>query len=160
MTRKQPPTVTLRPARTRDLPAIVAMRDRLNDLERSGCAHAAIVPMTLEQFTAIWGATLDSPTHCWRLIEGDGKPVGFGLIYLSTHKPAPLAAYLHWAYVEEGFRRGGVGKMLLDSLLKWARDQAAERVELQFIDGNGIAEKFWTKMGFQPFARKCVKYLK
>jgi hypothetical protein len=34
-----------------------------------------------------------------------------------------------------------------------------DRVELQFIDGNSIAERFWTKMGFRPYARKCVKYL-
>jgi GNAT superfamily N-acetyltransferase len=160
MPRKLVPTVTLRPARARDLPAIVAMRDQLNDLERSGCPHAAIVPLTLDQFTAIWGPTFDSPTHCWQVIEGEGKLVGFGLIYLSTQRPAPLAAYIHWAYVEKEFRRSGVGQMLLKSLLKWARDRRAERVELQFIDGNGIAEKFWTKMGFQPFARKCVKYLK
>jgi GNAT superfamily N-acetyltransferase len=154
------PTVTLRPAHARDLPAIVAMRDRLNDLERSGCSHAAVIPMTLEQFTAIWAPTLESPAHCWRILEGEGEPVGFGLIYLSAQRPAPVAAYIHWAYVEAEFRRGGVGRMLLDSLLKWARDQRAERVELQFIDGNGIAESFWIKNGFQPYARKCVKYLK
>ena len=38
-------------------------------------------------------------------------------------------------------------------------DYESESVELQFIDGNAPAEHFWRAVGFQPFARKCVRYL-
>src|SRR5262249_54302015 len=108
---------------------------------------------------AMWGSTFDNPNHCWQIVEIDGRPVGFGLIYLTTPRTAPPGAYIHWAYLEENHRRSGLGRKLLDHLIDWARRQGAGRIELQFIDGNHIAERFWTKMGFRPYARKCVYYL-
>ena len=154
----KPDAAKIRPATIADLPAIVAMRDRLNVLERRGCPHAAIVPLTLAQFTAMWGETFTSPAHCWRVVEVAEELVGFGLIYLATPRTTPPGAYIHWAYLEETQRRGGLGRKLVDEMLAWARVQGATRVELQFIDGNGIAERFWTKVGFRPYARKCVQY--
>ncbi|HXG12470.1 MAG TPA: GNAT family N-acetyltransferase [Gemmataceae bacterium] len=153
-----PGPVIIRPATAADLPAIVAMRDALNDLERAGCPHAAIQRMTLEEFTAVWGGTLASPTHCWRIVEAGGRPVGFGLIYLVFPQTRSPGAFLHWAYLDPAYRRQGLGRALLDHLLDWARAAGAQRVELQFIDGNEAAERFWTKAGFRPFARKCVRY--
>jgi GNAT superfamily N-acetyltransferase len=152
-------SLLIRPAELADLPAIVTMRDKLNRLELSGCKYAAIVPLSLDQFTAIWGSSFASPNHCWRVVEAQGRLVGFGLVYLLSPRTDPPGAYLHWAFVEEEYRRHGVGRRLLDELLTWAKQQGAGRVELQFIDGNVGAERFWTKMGFRPFARKCVYYL-
>ena len=157
---KNPPnSMAIRAATVSDLPAIVAMRDRLNVLERSGCAHASIIRLSLDQFTAMWKSSFDSPNHCWRIIEAEGRPVGFGLIYLTAPRTTPPSAYIHWAYLEEQYRRSGLGRKLLDELIAWAKQQGAGRIELQFIDGNQVAERFWTKMGFQPYARKCVHYL-
>lgn len=152
-------SVRLRPAIADDLPNIVAMRDRLNALELAGCPHASIQKLTVAEFTGLWGPTLQHPDYCWRIVEVDGQPVGFGLIYLSQPRTEPPAAFLHWAYLEPGHRRGGLGQQLVDELLGWARAHRAARVELQFIDGNLVAERFWTKVGFQPFARKCVLHL-
>jgi GNAT superfamily N-acetyltransferase len=125
----------------------------------SGCPHASIQKLTLEEFSALWGPTLADPAYCWRLVESQGQPVGFGLIYLQAPRMTPPGAFLHWAYLEEEFRRQGAGRALLDELLAWAREQGAGRVELQFIDGNEGARRFWEKMGFLPYAHKCVHYL-
>ena len=154
-----PAGVTIRPVTAADLPAVVALRDALNRLELAGTPHAPIVGVTLEQFTAAWGGTLDSPKHCWRLVEAAGRPVGFGLIYLMTPLSTPPGAYIHWTYLDEPYRRRGVGRLLLDHLLEWAKGQGVGRVELQFIEGNGQAAAFWPKVGFRPFARRCVRYL-
>jgi GNAT superfamily N-acetyltransferase len=154
------PAATLRPATPDDLPAIVAMRDDLNVLELRGCPHASIQKLTLDQFAALWGHTFDDPAYCWRIVEVDRQPAGFGLIYLQSPRTEPPGAYIHWAYVKEGTRRRGLGQALLDDLVSWARGHGANRVELQFIEGNEIARRFWTKMGFRPYAFKCVHYLK
>jgi GNAT superfamily N-acetyltransferase len=148
--------VTLRPARHDDLPVVVAMRDRLNQHELAGCSHASIQKLTLEQFTLLWGDSLDSPDHCWRIVEVDGQPVGYGLIYLASPRTDPPGAFIHWAYLEASQRRKGLGRLLLNELLAWARRRGANRVELQYIDGNEDAERFWTRAGFRPYARKCV----
>src|SRR5262249_38316078 len=131
-------SVAIRPATVSDLPAIVAMRDRLNNLERAGCAHASIIPLSLDQFTAMWKSSFASPRHCWSIVEADGKPIGFGLIYLTTPRTMPPSAYIHWAYLEETYRRSGLGRKLLGELFAWAKQQGAGRIELQFIDGNHV----------------------
>jgi GNAT superfamily N-acetyltransferase len=150
---------TIRPATADDLPAIVAMRNDLNDLERAGCPHAAIQRLTLDEFAAAWGPTLTSPAHCWRVVESDGRPVGFGLLYLLYPHTAAPGAFVQWAYLAPACRRMGAGQALAEALFDWARSQGAKRVELQFIDGNALAENFWGKLGFRPFARKCVREL-
>jgi GNAT superfamily N-acetyltransferase len=152
-------SVALRPATRADLTAIVAMRDELNDLELAGCPHAPIVRLSLEAFSALWGHTIDSAGHCWRIVEEDGRPIGFGLIYLMTPQTQPPGAYLHWAYLGTDHRQRGTGRRLFDELAAWARRQGAQRIELQFIEGNELARHFWTKVGFRGFAHKCVHYL-
>ncbi|HZT82824.1 MAG TPA: GNAT family N-acetyltransferase, partial [Gemmataceae bacterium] len=154
-----PGPARLRPATAADLPAIVAMRDRLNRLELAGCPHASIIPLSLEQFTALWGRTLDDPDSCWRIVEADGRPVGFGLIYLARPRTQPPTAFLHWAYLEEPQRRQGLGRRLVGELIAWAAGKGADRVELQFIEGNEPARQFWERMGFRAYARKAVRFL-
>ena len=136
------------------------MRDELNALELTGSPHAPIQRLSVESFTALWGHTLENPNHCWRIAEVDRCPVGFGLIYLMPAKSGPPGAFLHWAYLASAHRRRGAGQQLCDELLDWAVRKGANRVELRFIDGNESAQRFWAKMGFQPFARQCVLYLK
>ena len=146
---------TIRPARPGDLPAIVRLRDSLNALERAGCPHAPQQRLTLDAFTARWGGTLPDPRYGWRVAEADGAAVGFGLIYLLPDVTPP-AAFLHWAYLEPAHRGHGKGRRLFAELAGWARGQGAGRIELQFIDGNDTAAAFWTRLGFRPYARRCV----
>ena len=150
--------VVIRPARREELPAIVAMRDALNALELRGSPHAPIQRLTADEFAAAWGATFDDPGHHWVLVEAGALPVGFGLIYLLP-KTNPPGAFIHWAYLDPAHRRLGLGQRLLDDLVGWARGQGARRIELQFIEGNEAARRFWTKAGFRPYAQKCVYYL-
>jgi len=152
-------SVSLRPATRADLPAIVAMRNELNALELAGCPHAPIIPLGLAQFTAVWERSMDSPSHCWRIVEHQGEPVGFALVYLLNPQTQPPGAYLHWAYLAARHRQHGTGKLLFNELLAWARAQGVQRIELQFIEGNEPARRFWSKVGFQAFAQKCVHYL-
>jgi GNAT superfamily N-acetyltransferase len=149
----------IRPATRDDLPAIVAMRDDLNVHELTGCPHASIVRMNLETFRAAWEKSFEDPACCWRLVELDGQPAGYGCIYLTSPRLNPPIAYVQWAYLTPSCRRLGLGEKLFAELAGWARQQGAGRIELQFIDGNELAEKFWMKMGFQPYARRCVLYL-
>lgn len=153
-------SAVVRPATAADLPAIVAMRDDLNALELSGCPHAPIQKLSVEDFARQWGHTLDHPSYCWRIVELDGRPIGFGLIYLMPPVPGQgTGAFVHWAYLRHGYRGQGVGRHLLEHLYAWARAQNATRVELQYIEGNRGAEAFWNRLGFRSYARKCVHYL-
>src|SRR5262249_12231913 len=120
--------------------------------------HAPIQRLSLAEFTALWGPTLDDPAYCWRVVEVDGRLVGFGLIFLTgqTHPPGAL---VQWAYLEPAYRRQGLGQLLVGQLFTWAQSAGANRIELRYIEGNAGAERFWAKLGFRSFARQCVRYL-
>jgi GNAT superfamily N-acetyltransferase len=149
----------IRPAGPADLPAIVTMRDDLNAHELAGCPHASIQKLSLEEFTALWGPTFGDPDYCWRIVEEERRPIGFGLLYLIKPPTRPPGGFLHWAYLDSTHRRRGLGRALLENLFAWARSRRLCRVELQFIEGNEQARLFWTRMGFRPYARKCVRDL-
>jgi GNAT superfamily N-acetyltransferase len=153
-----PPLLAFRQATIDDLPAIVAMRDELNQLELAGCPYAPIRKLSVEQFTADWGKSFDDPNYFWCLVEAAGKPAGFALIYLMTPSSRPPGAFIHWAFLRPPQRRRGAGRMLFDHLAAWARERGANRIELQFIEGNEDARQFWARIGFRPFAQKCVDY--
>jgi GNAT superfamily N-acetyltransferase len=148
----------VRAAAASDLPAVVAMRDALNALELAGSPHAPIQRFSVAEFAEQWEPTLTDPAYCWRVVEVEGRLIGFGLIYLIGQKP-PLGAFLHWAYLESAYRRQGLGQLLFQHLLRWASSVGANRVELRYIEGNEKAEQFWAKAGFKTFARQCVRYL-
>lgn len=148
----------LRPARRDDLPLIVQLRDALNALELRGSPHAPIRRLSVPEFDELWGATIGTENSQWTVIELGPKLIGFGLIYL-VPKPPPAGAFIQWAYVEESERRHGLGQKLLDHMTAWARDRGANRIELQFIEGNETARRFWTKLGFRPYAQRCVRYM-
>src|SRR2546430_11814476 len=106
-----------RAATIEDVPAIVAMRDRLNALELANCPHASIEPLTVAQFAERWGPTFGHPDYHWQIVEDGGGAVGFGLIYLTLPVTEPPHAFLHWAYLEPELRRLGLGRFLVDGLL-------------------------------------------
>ncbi len=145
---------SIRPARSADLPAIVAMRDALNALELTASPHAPIQRLSVDEFAAMWGATFDDPTHCWRIAEAEAKPVGFGLLYLLP-RTRPLGAFIHWLYLDPEHRCAGRGRALFDHLAEWARARDAVRIELQFIEGNEGARQFWRGWGFSRMLRSA-----
>ena len=118
--------------------------------------HASITKLTLEEFSAYWGPTFADADYCWRIVEADGNAAGFGLLYILKPRVPPLAGFVQWTYIDPSCRRKGAGQELVENLFAWARDRHVQRVELQYIDGNQFAERFWRKMGFEPYARKCV----
>src|SRR5438874_1681172 len=91
-----PMKLPIRVATIDDVPAIVAMRDRLNALELANCPHASIEPLTVAQFAERWGPTFGHPDYHWQIAEDDGRAVGFGLIYLTLPVTEPPHAFLHW----------------------------------------------------------------
>lgn len=51
-------------------------------------------------------------------------------------------------YVEPQFRRAGVGDLLVNKLLEWARQQGYNRMFLWVTEVNHNAERLYTRNGF------------
>ena len=86
-------------------------------------------------------------SHMW-VAEWNGKVVGMvGLIHNDSHKPG--VAELQRMSVSPGCRRMGIARKLLDELLKHAKDQQFEKVELTTTSAQIPAIRLYKKYGFK-----------
>ena len=86
-------------------------------------------------------------SHMWVAVW-NGKVVGMvGLICNECHKPR--VAELQRMSVSPGCRRMGIARKLLDELLKHAKDQRFEKVELTTTSAQTPAIRLYKKYGFK-----------
>ncbi|XP_020615045.1 probable N-acetyltransferase CML1 [Orbicella faveolata] len=82
------------------------------------------------------------------IAEWNGKVVGMvGLVHNKSHKPR--VAELQRMSVSPGCRRMGIARKLLDELLKHAKDQQFETVELTTTSAQTPAIRLYKKYGFK-----------
>jgi ribosomal protein S18 acetylase RimI-like enzyme len=61
--------------------------------------------------------------------------------------------------VRPGFRRRGIGKLLLEQALAWVRMSGIERVEVQVASANAEGQQFWRSQGFGDLMQVLHKRL-
>ena len=82
----------------------------------------------------------------------DGHVAGSGCLWIREHPPIPMSAhmevpYLLSMYTEEGFRRKGVGKMIVEAAIAWCRDRGYDRINL---DASEAGKRLYETLGFKP----------
>jgi GNAT superfamily N-acetyltransferase len=80
--------------------------------------------------------------------ELDGKIVGFGLFFhtYSTFLTQP-GLYLEDIFVLPEYRRQGIGKALMNSIIKIANERGCGRLEWSVLDWNQPAIDFYQSLG-------------
>ena len=92
--------------------------------------------------------SLDSPTiSTIKAVDGTDKLVG----YASLMQVADQAELLNIAVSTE-HRREGIGKILLDSVIKTAESDCATEIFLEVRESNIAARTLYTKSGFEEIA--------
>jgi ribosomal protein S18 acetylase RimI-like enzyme len=61
---------------------------------------------------------------------------------------------IYRAYVKENFRRRGIGKLLVEELLKWFRKRKIKFVEVEVDSRNKIGTEAYKKYGFFEFHKR------
>lgn len=79
--------------------------------------------------------------------ELDQEIIGFFIAYTSYSTWNGKCLYLEDLYVQEAYRRHGVGKMLFDELIAEAKKRKVKRLDWQVLDWNAPAIKFYEKIG-------------
>jgi GNAT superfamily N-acetyltransferase len=136
---------TIRPARAEDCGTIANLVFELAVYER------------LEQFAR---ATADDfrdhlfgPRPCAEVVlaEIGGDPVGFALAFttFSTFRGKP-GLYLEDIFVRSQYRGRGIGKALMATVARLARERGFARLEWAVLDWNAPAIGFYRSLGAQP----------
>ena len=82
--------------------------------------------------------------------DGSGLVVGMASaqLVISTAEGA-LSAWIEDVVVHPDHRRQGIGKLLVEHLLGWAKERGATRVQLVADQENASARLFYTALGWQ-----------
>jgi len=138
-------TVEIRPARSADVPLILAFIRELAEYER--LAHTVVATEdSLRQ--SLFGPKSAAEVL---LAEIDGEPAGFALFFANYSTFTGRAGiYLEDLYVRPQARGRGAGKALLVHLARLAVERGCARMEWSVLDWNEPAVQFYKRIGAQP----------
>jgi ribosomal protein S18 acetylase RimI-like enzyme len=88
----------------------------------------------------------DSTTDLPLIVEDDARPIGLAWARIDSDDPEIAALYQVW--VDPAYRNHGVGRLLIDAALDWARSAGARQVLLSVALGPTSALEFYQRLGF------------
>jgi len=125
---------------------------RLAALADAPDAFSSTLEQAQERSDSQWASRLEEgQDRRWNLpmlAEVNGQPAG--LVWGHIEKDAPSRAELYQMWVAPNVRQQGLGKMLLDAVILWAREQGAVELHLGVTLREGPAMRLYTRAGFVP----------
>lgn len=106
---------------------------------------------------------LDDETMLLIMAVTHEQPIGYALVFdVIEHPFIPdwqRSGYITQMFVQSGYRRQGVGQLLLDYSLDWLTQRGVPQLMLNVHVDNDLAERFWRKQGFTPYLRRLKRTL-
>lgn len=136
--------ITIRPARSEDVPAITEI---YNEAIRNTTATFDMVEKTVED-RRIWLAQ-HGERYPVIVAEVDGKVSGWGSLSPYGERPGWRFTVENAVYVSPKSRGLGLGKMLLEELVRLAEDLGYHAIIAQVVGGNEASLKLHEKCGFE-----------
>jgi GNAT superfamily N-acetyltransferase len=148
--------IVIRPLAGTDARGLAALRREWTEENEGGPLDD---PGYEERF-ADWLARTAADRQAW-VAEADGDLIGMINMAVFERMPRPGRGASRWgylanAYVRPAYRNAGVGKLLIDELMVYARDAGLARVVLHPSDR---AVSFYARAGFGPADMLMVQTL-
>ncbi len=91
------------------------------------------------------------------VVEINNKIIGYFIGTIEKAKPFVVPKRIGRvsdAFVEEKYRKSGIGKMMFNELIQWFKKNKIKHIELSVDSRNEIGIKTWQKFGFREFMKK------
>ena len=140
----------IRPAELSDIPTLLAHRRGMyRDMGQTGEGEMKQMLAAAERFLCTTLA--DGSCRAW-LAETEGRVAGGGAVHIlpwipGYSDPSPRRAYVHGVYTEPEFRRRGVARKLMETIVAWCRDAGFRSVTLHASDAGWHV---YLALGFTP----------
>lgn len=92
---------------------------------------------------------IDNPDVTVLVAEDNGFVVGFASVQQRAHWSGGADAYVGELVVDRAREGGGVGHLLVDACVDWARERDAGAVTLETGAANARARRFYAGLGFR-----------
>jgi GNAT superfamily N-acetyltransferase len=132
-------------ANSADIPALVLLLDELFSIEQDFQPNQAFQTAGLE---LIMNSAKTAVIKVAKTMEGSVIGMVSGQLVISTSQGSP-SVWIEDMIVSQQYRAKGVGKMLLESLLEWAKQHGATRAQLLVDLDNLPAVGYYKHLGWQ-----------
>ncbi|MGI9200225.1 MAG: GNAT family N-acetyltransferase [Woeseiaceae bacterium] len=137
----------LRLAQPDDLPVLLEFEQGVIREERPFCDSIKPSGVTYYDLPDL----MTNSNASLQVVEHDGRIVGCGYVKLRPSISAYVHeqnAYLGFMYVEPEFRRQGINRLILDSLISWSKERDIHDIYLDVYAENKAALGAYEKAGF------------
>ena len=147
----------VRKANKNDIDSIVELNKKLIDYHRRKDKYYKYTSETRKIFRDYLSKIMKKKNVRIIVAEVNGEIIGY--FVGSIGKAKPFTSFkkigrISDAFVEEKFRKSGIGKSMFDELLSWFKKNKVKYVEL-FVDSkNQAGIKAWRKFGFREFMKR------
>ena len=146
--------MNVRPMRLADLRAVGKLAGALvRQHHRTDPGRFMRIPHVEVGYATYFATQLKSRKAVLRVAEERGRVVGYGYGALGARDWNMLLdahGAVHDIVVAPGRRRLGVGRALMDEMVRALKDKGAERIVLSAMIGNRPAQRLFRAVGFRP----------
>lgn len=89
---------------------------------------------------------LENPNEVLFVIEKNGNIIGYAAVQIKDKTTKSI--WIDEIIIDNNYRNTGYGKHLIDEILKFAKENKCQRIELNCWSFNDGALKFYDKLGF------------
>src|SRR4029079_14870023 len=150
----------VRPARVRDLDAVVALRLALLREHPDHPIYGRLRTEIDRRARDLFAAQLRARTETILLAELGGDVVGILRCVESLGSPLldpALYAYVSSVYLRPEARRRGVLRALVSEAERWSRARGLEQMRLHNVAGSLAAERAWGALGLAVVAQVALR---
>lgn len=152
--------IKIRKATSRDIPTLLLFNREIQDYHHSFDKRYLESKKSENSIKKYLSASLKRKNNYYYILEVDGNPVGF--FSVSINKLGfPFVnekiGHLTTAYVRKEYRKLGLGKLALKTILVLLEKMKIKEIELSVDAKNLTGIKVWESLGFSEFRKRMLK---
>jgi ribosomal protein S18 acetylase RimI-like enzyme len=155
----------IEPFEPADLHAIVAFVEAIQEHERVSILDLKPGADIGRSYAETLVRTVAEQSGLMVVAKADGHPVGFACAWIDedddplVREEARRHAYVSDIFVDPGWRRRGLGRMLLDTIEDDMRRRGCQRIRICSKAANREAVSFYQRAGYDPYEITFSKQL-
>lgn len=92
------------------------------------------------------------------VVAKENKIIGYAIGEIKENQFYEKKCYIIECWVDESFRKKGIGRRLVGEIVKWAKENGAKYLEIDVYSKNP-ALSFWKKLGFKEICKRMRKII-
>lgn len=150
---------------------IVVRTVKIEDLEKINVLYKEVDELHIEKYPDLFKTpaeegrrkkyieeAIESSDREIFIAEKDGDIAGLAEVIITKNQPFSVKRDIRWValdnlVVSSKYKKMGIGSMLVDCVIDWARDWNINRIELKVYEKNEEALRFYINKGFETLNR-------